>query len=77
MRSGKTEAQDIDSAAAFLLILGHQFVGQIGVAHAVQVRHTFADETVGLGAIKEIQRGVQGEPRFLRESLHRPKLHIK
>ena len=58
------EAQDVDSEAVFLLILGLQLVGQIGVAHAVQVRHTLPDEAVGFGAVEEAPRIVQVNHAF-------------
>lgn len=66
----KTGAQDVDSGAVFPLILSLQFVGQIGVAHAVQVGHALADEAVGFRAVEEIQRGIQGESRLLHEGHH-------
>lgn len=68
----RAEASAADLEAAFLLILGLQLVSQIGVAHTVQVGHTLADETVDFGAIKEVQRSVQGEPRLLRKGFHHP-----
>ena len=49
------EIQNVDLDATFLLILGHQLVNQIGIAHAVQIAYALTDETVGSRAINSKQ----------------------